>query len=125
MTPKRPVNLNLFTIAFPVPAIVSILHRISGVILFLLIPVLLALLACSLHSSDGFKQVLSFFAHPLVKFFIWASLLALFYHLIAGVRHLLMDSHWGDSLKGGRLGAKLVLVVTIILMLILSGLWLW
>ncbi len=124
MIPKRPVNLNLLTFAFPVPAIVSILHRISGVILFLLIPALLALLACSLSSADGFNQVLSFFAHPLIKFFIWASLLALFYHLIAGVRHLLMDFHWGDSLKGGRLGAWLTLFITFIVALLL-GIWLW
>ncbi len=124
MTPKRPVNLNLFTISFPIPAIVSILHRISGVILFLLIPILLALLACSLHNLDGFNQILSFLAHPLVKLFIFASLLALFYHLVAGIRHLLMDCHIGDSLKGGRLGAKLVVLVTVIFA-ILAGMWLW
>lgn len=110
--------------AFPVPAIVSILHRISGVILFLLIPILLAVLACSLHSAQGFNQVLSLFAHPLIKFLIWGTLLALFYHLVAGVRHLFMDFHCGDSLKGGRLGARLVLFITVIFA-ILSGIWLW
>lgn len=124
MTPKRPINLNLLTIAFPMPAIVSILHRISGVILFLMIPAFLALLACSLHNAEGFNKVLSFLAHPLIKFCIWGILLALFYHLIAGIRHLFMDFHFGDSLKGGRLGAKLVLVVTIIFAILL-GIWLW
>ncbi len=124
MTPKRPINLNLLTIAFPVPAIVSILHRISGVILFLMIPAFLALLACSLHNVEGFNKVLSFLVHPLIKFFMWGVLLALFYHLIAGIRHLLMDVHCGDSLKGGRIGAKLVLAVTIIFAIFL-GIWLW
>jgi len=121
---KRPVNLNLFTISFPIPAIVSILHRVSGVVLFLLIPALLALLACSLQGAEGFNRVITFFGHPLIKFFLWASLLALFYHLVAGIRHLLMDFHCGDSLSGGRLGAKLVLIITFIFALF-SGIWLW
>lgn len=124
MISKRPVNLNLWTIAFPIPAIVSILHRISGVILFLLIPALLALLACSLKSADGFNQVLSFLALPFVKFCVFATLLALFYHLVAGIRHLLMDFHCGDSLKGGRIGAWLTLFVTLVFA-IFSGIWLW
>lgn len=124
MTPKRPVNLNLLTISFPLPAIVSILHRISGVILFLMIPAFLAMLACSLHDAMGFDKVQSFFAHPVIKFILFCSLLALFYHLIAGIRHLFMDFHLGDSLKGGRLGAKLVLIITIIFAIFL-GMWLW
>ncbi len=124
MISKRPVNLNLFTFSFPIPAIVSILHRISGVVLFLLIPALLAVLACSLQGAEGFNRVVSFFSHPFVKFCLWASLLALFYHLVAGIRHLLMDCHWGDSLSGGRLGAKLVLFITFIFALLL-GIWLW
>lgn len=123
MTNKRPVNLNLFTIAFPLPAIVSILHRISGVILFLLIPLLLVLLTRSLD-AHGFHQIGVFFAHPVVKFCVWGLLLALFYHLIAGIRHLLMDCHCGDSLQGGRLGAKLVLLATFIVAILL-GIWLW
>lgn len=124
MIPKRPINLNLLTISFPVPAIVSILHRISGVILFLLIPVFMLLLACSLNNLEGFVKVQNFLAHPLIKFMLFGSLLALFYHLIAGIRHLLMDFHLGDSLKGGRLGARLVLLITIIFAIFL-GMWLW
>ena len=124
MKDKRPVNLNLWTIAFPLPAIISILHRISGVILFVLMPLLLWLLASSLRDASSFAQSAAFLAQPLVKLVIWGLLVALFYHLVAGIRHLLMDGHIGDSLAGGRLGAKIVLALTIIFV-IFSGIWLW
>jgi succinate dehydrogenase / fumarate reductase, cytochrome b subunit len=121
---KRPVNLNLMTMAFPLPAIVSILHRISGVILFLLIPTFLILLSCSLQDAYGFYHIVDFLNHPLAKLVLFATFLALFYHLIAGIRHLFMDFHCGDSLAGGRIGAKLVIAATIIFAIFL-GIWLW
>lgn len=124
MNHKRPVNLNLLTIRFPIPAIVSILHRISGVILFLFIPFALWGLQLSLQSQQSFDTVREFFIQPLVKFIIWGVLSAFLYHFVAGIRHLLMDFSIGDELKCGRLAAKLTIVVSLIL-IVLAGIWLW
>lgn len=124
MKHKRPINLNLFTIHFPIPAIVSILHRITGVILFLLIPFMIWGLGLSLSSQQDFEQVYQFLTSPLMKFIIWCVLAALIYHLIAGVRHLLMDMGIGEELKTGKLGALLTIIISLIL-IVLAGVWLW
>lgn len=123
MNNKRPKNLNLATIHFPIPAIVSILHRISGFFLFLLIPVMLYLFQLSL-TETGFDEITSWLSSFFVKTAFWVFLAALCFHIVAGVRHLLSDLHVGDTLKMGRLTAYLVFVVFIILA-ILAGVWLW
>lgn len=124
MKQKRPVNLDLRTIRFPLPAIVSILHRASGVALFLLIPLLLWMLQMSLSSPWTFIQMRDFLSYPLMKIVIFGFLASLIYHLIAGIRHLFMDAHIGDSKAGGRQGAKWVLILSIALTVIV-GVWLW
>jgi succinate dehydrogenase / fumarate reductase, cytochrome b subunit len=121
---QRPKNLNLFTIRFPIPAIISILHRISGVILFLIIPFMLWGLSLSLASPQDFDDLHLFLSSPLMKLLIWGCLSAFIYHFVAGIRHLLMDIHVGEELKSGRLSAKLTLFVSILL-IILTGIWLW
>jgi succinate dehydrogenase / fumarate reductase cytochrome b subunit len=120
----RPINLNLFTVRFPIPAIVSILHRISGVILFLIIPFLIWGLNLSLTSFQDYENLRDFLTTPLMKFILWGVLAAFIYHMIAGIRHLFMDMGIGESLKGGRFGAKLTLVISLIL-IVLVGIWLW
>ncbi len=120
---ERPVNLNLMTIRFPLPAIVSILHRVSGVMLFLLIPIAMWVLDYSL-TPEGFDALHDWRDSFLAKFVIWALVAAFLYHLVAGIRHLLSDIHVGSSLQGGRLTAKLVFVFSILLV-ILAGIWIW
>jgi succinate dehydrogenase / fumarate reductase cytochrome b subunit len=119
----RPKNLNLFTIHFPLPAIVSILHRVSGFFLFLLIPVILWAFDYSL-TSDGYDAISQYMSSLLVKFVCWVMLAAFCFHMVAGIRHLLSDMHIGDTLKMGRLTAVLVFVISIILVT-LAGIWLW
>ena len=119
----RPKNLNLLTISFPIPAMVSILHRISGVFLLLLIPFFLWGFENSLTPS-GFATWQSWLNDFYVKWFIWLLLIPFCYHFIAGMRHLLMDIHLGTSLSSGRWSAQLTLVLTILL-IILAGYWLW
>lgn len=124
MQKQRPVNLDLLSIRFPLPAIVSILHRISGVILFLLIPMLLLILADSLASPVSFLNLQYLFASPILKLIVWVILSALIYHLTAGLRHLLMDAGVGETKSGGRIGAILVLAISVLLIL-LAGVWIW
>jgi succinate dehydrogenase / fumarate reductase cytochrome b subunit len=120
---SRPRNLNLFTFHFPLPAIVSILHRISGVVLFLLIPLALWALNVSL-TQDGFDTLKIWMQTVYVKIFFWLMLIPFCYHLVAGIRHLLTDIHIGSSLKAARMGAKIVFLAFFILV-ILTGIWLW
>lgn len=121
---KRPVNLDLRTIQLPVTAYTSIAHRISGVILFLGIAVLLYALDLSLASEEGFEQVKACLASPLAKLVIWGLLSALLYHLVAGIRHLIMDMGIGETLEGGKLGSKIVIAVSAVL-IVLAGVWVW
>ncbi len=124
MKDNRPKNLDLTTIHFPLPAIVSILHRISGVVLFAATAVLLWLLGRSLASEEGFQQVRQWLDMTAIKLLIWAVLAGLLYHLIAGIRHLLMDMGIGESLEGGRRGAWLVIAVSLVT-IVLAGFWIW
>ncbi|MEM1244187.1 MAG: succinate dehydrogenase, cytochrome b556 subunit [Pseudomonadota bacterium] len=124
MNKKRPVNLDLTTIKFPITAIVSILHRLSGVILFLLIPLVIWMLHTSLASPLGFKQIGIYMQNPIMKIVIWGLLAGYFYHLLAGIRHLFMDLQFAETLQGGKATAWLVILVALIL-IVLTGLWLW
>lgn len=121
---KQPVNLNLMTLRFPVTAIVSILHRVSGVLLFLSIPVFLYLLDESLISSEAFAGVYQLLSHWLAKFFIWSLLLAFLYHFLAGVRHLIMDMGIGEDLAAAKQSSWVVFGLMLVLGVLL-GVWLW
>ncbi|HEV8077430.1 MAG TPA: succinate dehydrogenase, cytochrome b556 subunit [Marinobacter sp.] len=105
-------------------ALVSITHRVSGVFIFAGVAVLLWMLDSSLTSEEGFAAVQDALANPLCKLVIWAILAGLAYHLVAGIRHLIMDCGIGESLEGGRLGAKLVVIISIVL-IALAGVWVW
>jgi succinate dehydrogenase / fumarate reductase cytochrome b subunit len=124
MNKKSFVNFNLMTIKYPLTAIVSILHRLSGIFIFLLIPFLLWLLDVSLSSAVGFEHIHAMLMKPAIKILVWLILIAFFYHLLAGIRHLLMDIGIGENLYGGRLSAKIIIISTLILA-ILTGVWLW
>lgn len=124
MNKKRPVNLDLTTIKFPITSLVSITHRLSGVFLFAGMAVLLWLLDSSLTSEEGFAAVQESTANPVFKFVLWVVLAALAYHAIAGVRHLTMDGGVGESLRGGQIGAKLVVLLSIVV-IALIGVWIW
>jgi len=121
---NRPVNLDISTISLPAAALVSFLHRVSGVVLFAVVALLLCMLDASLESEQGFADVAAAFNSVPAKLILWAALAALIYHLVAGIRHLLMDLGIGESLEGGRRGAVTVLVVSVVLIL-LAGVWIW
>jgi len=121
---QRPVNLDLRTIKLPITAITSILHRISGIILFIGLVFMLYALSKSLGSEEGFADMKSTLTSPLAKFIAWGLLSALLYHLVAGVRHLIMDSGVGETLEGGKLGSKIVIAISVVL-IVLAGVWIW
>jgi succinate dehydrogenase / fumarate reductase cytochrome b subunit len=95
----------------------------SGVFLFLIIPLLLWCLQCSLADSGSEAWEAITRGHSF-KLFIWLILSALFYHLFAGLRHLVMDMGWGESLRAARITAKTVLLLSVVYS-IAVGVWLW
>lgn len=117
---NRPVNLDLSKFHFPVTAIASILHRISGVFLFLIIPFVLWGLQYSFESPAHFKYLKAWLASPLMLFISWVVLAALIYHIVAGVRHLLMDIGLGETLSAGRQGAGWSIGITIVAVVVLG-----
>lgn len=127
MDKKRPVNLDIGTIRLPITSYVSILHRASGVILFFSIAVFLWLLEGSLDSEQSFNDVKALFNNPLCQFIVWASLAALAYHAVVGIRHLVMDFGLGeDSFESGRTTAWVALVLAVVVIALVTGwVYLW
>lgn len=123
MKSNRPINLPLSQVisvnAKSPIAIASILHRISGIILFLLIPVMLWLLQTSLTSPESFETV---FDNILVRFFAWVFVAAIAYHFVMGIKHLLADMGMNEELQSGRMAAVVSFVIAAIL-IVASFVW--
>ena len=105
----RPKNLNLFTIRLPINAAVSILHRASGVGLFLALPLILLALQYSVGSPESYAILTNLFNTWFIKLVLIGLSWAFFHHFFAGTRHLLQDIHWMTSLDNTRLSGKAVL----------------
>ncbi len=118
MKSNRPVNLSMgqvleVNLKSPV-AIASILHRLSGVIVFLLVPVLLWLLDKSLSSAEGFAEVQEIFNGFFVRFIVWVFVAGLIYHLFTGIKHLFADIGVAEELQSGRTAATISLILSAI-----------
>ncbi len=124
MTKTRPKHLDLTKIRLPLPALVSILHRISGLGLFLFLPFLLYLLHSSLASPDSYVRFRGAIENPLVKVILLGLLWAWLHHFCAGIRFLLLDVHVGIELQSARQSSRIVLAVSLVLTVIL-GVFLW
>ncbi len=122
---QRPVNLDLTTIRFPVTAISSILHRVTGVITLVAVGILLWLLGLSLSSPEGFLQAAAIMDSFFVKFIMWGILTALAFHTVGGIRHMMMDFGFlAETMDVGRRSAYLSFVITVVLS-ILAGVLVW
>ena len=124
MPASRPKHLNLMQIRLPLPAFVSILHRISGALLFLFIPVLLCLWGASLESPGSFNDFKSWVGNPLTKLLLLGLLWAYLHHFCAGIRHLALDLHKGLDLETARATSYAVLGVSLLLTIVI-GVKLW
>lgn len=112
MSTARPKFLNLFQIRQPVPAIVSILHRISGALLFLFLWLFLIGLQRSLATPDSHAELKSLIGQPLMKLVLLGLLWAYLHHSFAGIRHLALDLRLGIGLAGARASAYAVLALS-------------
>jgi len=121
---KRPKFLNLVAIKLPIAGFASILHRISGFGLFVMLPLLIWLLDLSLHSPESYRSLQSLVANPLIKLILMGLLWAFLHHFCMGIRILLIDIHVGVEKAQARSTAIIVLAVSLLLTAILGAkLW--
>jgi len=124
---KRPVYRNIHVTQIlgyrlPVAGIVSILHRISGALMFLIgLPLIIWLFQESLISELGFERFRTAVANPLVKVVLLGMIWAFCHHLVAGVRYLLLDNHVGLEKEAAANSAKAVIGISLALTLALAG----
>lgn len=124
MKKERPRHLALYQIKLPLPGIVSILHRISGLLLFIALPLLLLALQYSLSSIEMHTRLLEMLAQPLSRLMMLGLLWAFLHHFCAGIRYLLIDLRIGSDLAGARYSSKVVLAVSLLLTFVLGAkLW--
>jgi len=125
--PHRPVNVDpvdLMRFAWPVTAIASISHRMTGVVLFAGVLFALYALEQSLTDAASFDAMKTAILTPFGKIVTWGLLAALAYHFVAGIKHLLMDLEIADTLEGGRFAAKITLLLGGILV-VLAAIWIF
>jgi succinate dehydrogenase / fumarate reductase cytochrome b subunit len=124
LTKKRPKYLNLVEIKLPIAGFASILHRISGIGLFLMLPLLIWMLDLSLKSADTYNTLMAVAAHPLVKLILIGLLWAFLHHFCMCIRILLIDIHVGVEKAAARKSTIAVLAVSLLMTLILGAkLW--
>jgi len=118
---KRPKNLDLLHIRLPIGGFVSILHRVTGVLLVLALPLAFMLLQESLRSPESFTQVLALLGSLPARVLLFFTTILLAHHFLAGVRHLLLDLDVGISRGGARLSAWLVLAGVMAVAMVTAG----
>jgi succinate dehydrogenase / fumarate reductase cytochrome b subunit len=111
---NRPIYLNLFRLHLPLAGWVSILHRITGVVLFLALPLALYLLERSLSHQTGFEAVSAMLDRPVGRLMLLAVIASLAFHALAGIRHLGLDIHWGVEKNAARRSAGWVIAATLV-----------
>jgi len=119
---KRPVFLNLMQIRFPITAIMSIAHRLTGVLLFVALPFLIYALDLSLQDEAGFTQILKSLDSIAVKIILLLLAWSLLHHLLAGIRYLLLDIDIGIEKQQARSTAWLVIILALILFVAIAWL---
>lgn len=121
---SRPKNLDLTKIRLPLPGFISILHRISGFGMFLMIGVMLGMLSLSLDSPQGYERVAEILTSWLGKLVVLGLIWAFSHHFIAGIRFLLLDLHIGAELTAARKSSALVLILSLALTVVM-GVFIW
>lgn len=117
---RRPVFLNLLQFRFPIPAIMSIVHRGSGAVMVLSIPLFVYLLDLSLRGEAGFAEADGLLQSGPVRLILFFYLWGVIHHLLAGVRYLLLDFDIGVDREAGMRSAWAVLVAAPVLTVLLG-----
>ncbi len=115
----RPFYLNLIKIRLPIQGMVSIIHRVTGVLMFIAIPFFVYLLDMSLQGEAGFAQVQEILSSIFIQLVILLLLWSLLHHFYAGIRYLLIDFDIAVDKQGSRMTAWSVLFLEIITLAII------
>lgn len=124
MKKQRPVNLQLNTISFPPTAIVSILHRVSGVGMFVGMVFVIWAWATALQSAEDFMMVQDILGGVFGKIIAIGTVSLLIFHVVVGIRHVIMDMGYWEELDSGNASAKASIVIWLILT-VLTGVAIW
>lgn len=116
---SRHIYLNLFAIDFPITALTSIVHRLSGIFLFLSMPILLYFFYLTLESSSSFIVAKALVSRFYIKLFIYIFLYALIYHFFNGIKHMILDLGYFDSKSASR-GFSVIILFVILFFIALS-----
>ena len=115
---KPPIFLNLLKIQLPIAGVSSILHRISAVGIFVLLLPFSIVLVLASNSEEGFSTVSYFLSLNSIKILLVLLLTGLTYHYISGIRHLVMDFGYWQTLSAGKISAILTIVLSGLISLI-------
>jgi len=121
---ERPVYLDLTKIRLPMSAFSSITHRLSGMyVFFISLPLMLFIINQSTSSKSTYEKLLTDISSlSLFSIFIFISIAIFWYHILTGIRHLIMDFfHIGESLSGSHYSSIFTVIFWIISSLILFG----
>ncbi|MCG7546604.1 MULTISPECIES: succinate dehydrogenase, cytochrome b556 subunit [Pseudoalteromonas] len=125
MKRERPTNLAIQTMALPITAYASILHRVSGVIVWMALVVLLPLLIFALQSTHNFSTLTSLFTENfLIQFIVWGLLTALGYYCLGTIKHIIQEFGYFEELASGCMISRVAIGLGIVLSIVI-GVWIW
>ena len=116
---SRHIYLNLFAIDFPVTALTSIVHRVTGVFLFLSMPILLYFFYLMLESDSSYSVAKILFSKFYFKIFIYLFIYSFIYHFLNGIKHILLDVGYFDSKTASR-RLSVIFLFIILFLIVLS-----
>lgn len=123
----RPRNINVTDLKnyqWPITAVASMPHRLAGLLIIFCIPLILCALDQSLASQESFNHLKECLSSPIAKLVTWVILSALLFHLVAGIKHLILDTGLGETNEGGKILAVGTLVISAAL-IAAAGVWIW
>lgn len=124
MNADRPVNLDLTKFKFPPMAILSISHRITGVLMFLFTPLAIYMMHEAATSEQTFVNLIHVMQNFWMRLAVWIGISVTLFHLMSGIRHMAMDLGFWESLPAARISAYAVFALGFIVT-VLIGVWVW
>jgi succinate dehydrogenase / fumarate reductase cytochrome b subunit len=125
MKDKRPKNMDMTTMKLPIMGVASILHRVSAVIIWISLVYFLPILYISLESAQGFAKIETMLIESFTaKFFTWGFMTAAGYYIFGGLKHMIQELGYFESLQDGKLISQIAIGLGVVLSVVF-GIWIW
>ena len=125
MKDKRPKNMDMTTMKLPIMGVASILHRVSAVIIWISLVYFLPILYISLESAQGFSRIESMLTESFTaQFFTWGFMTAAGYYVFGGLKHMIQEFGYFESLQDGKLISQIAIGLGVVLSIVF-GIWIW